>query len=56
MLITKHGKAGTIRAFKCPHCECEFLANAHEYAYGELEMRYVCGCPECRRTAWEADE
>ena len=43
--ILKHGNLD-IRGFKCPKCDCEFLADSEEYKRTS-DTNILVSCPEC---------
>lgn len=51
MDIIKHGqKPDYKKQFECPHCGCQFIADAGEYKRRVCEYNteeLVCRCPEC---------
>ena len=46
--ILKHGDLD-IRKFKCPKCNCEFLADSKEYDRPSIDagLTIIVFCPEC---------
>lgn len=61
MIVLKRGKKNS-RKFICANCECEFVADIHEYCRSERfgVIYYKCDCPDCTYTSeisepWEEE-
>lgn len=56
MVVLKKGKKNP-RKFICKNCECEFVADSHEYwsidQFGVIY--YECDCPHCTYTSQDSE-